>query len=135
MYNLFYRSLGQEVYLSVQEADYEIASYARQQGCMGILGQDSDFIIYDRFVQIKEFSFSYNKNCICTFEVRPIVQMFNFGIIWIFFSLVLPQCPLLVCGKAACRNPDHCPLRPTEALSKCWIGHQSVATAGLSSWK
>lgn len=52
-----YRSLGQEVYLSVQEADYEIARYARQHGSMGILGQDSDFIIYDRFVQVKEFFF------------------------------------------------------------------------------
>ncbi|XP_068587179.1 constitutive coactivator of peroxisome proliferator-activated receptor gamma [Cebidichthys violaceus] len=41
------RSLGQEVFCSVQEADYEIASYARQHGSMGILGQDSDFIIYD----------------------------------------------------------------------------------------
>ncbi|XP_039989941.1 constitutive coactivator of peroxisome proliferator-activated receptor gamma isoform X2 [Xiphias gladius] len=41
------RSLGQEVFCSVQEADYEIANYARQHGSMGILGQDSDFIIYD----------------------------------------------------------------------------------------
>ncbi|XP_042342244.1 constitutive coactivator of peroxisome proliferator-activated receptor gamma isoform X2 [Plectropomus leopardus] len=41
------RSLGQEVFCSVQEADYEIASYARQHGSFGILGQDSDFIIYD----------------------------------------------------------------------------------------
>ncbi|XP_030271468.1 constitutive coactivator of peroxisome proliferator-activated receptor gamma [Sparus aurata] len=41
------RSLGQEVFSSVQEADYEIASYARQHGSLGILGQDSDFIIYD----------------------------------------------------------------------------------------
>ncbi|KAK5935131.1 hypothetical protein CgunFtcFv8_020517 [Champsocephalus gunnari] len=41
------RSLGQEVFCSVREADYEIASYARQHGSMGILGQDSDFIIYD----------------------------------------------------------------------------------------
>ncbi|XP_040017743.2 constitutive coactivator of peroxisome proliferator-activated receptor gamma isoform X1 [Gasterosteus aculeatus] len=41
------RSLGQSVFCSEQEADYEIASYARQHGCMGILGQDSDFIIYD----------------------------------------------------------------------------------------
>ncbi|XP_074469019.1 constitutive coactivator of peroxisome proliferator-activated receptor gamma [Sebastes fasciatus] len=41
------RSLGQEVICSVQEADYEIASYARQHGSMGILGQDSDFLIYD----------------------------------------------------------------------------------------
>ncbi|XP_068614221.1 constitutive coactivator of peroxisome proliferator-activated receptor gamma-like [Brachionichthys hirsutus] len=41
------RSLGQEVFSSIQEADYEIASYACQHNCMGILGQDSDFIIYD----------------------------------------------------------------------------------------
>uniref|UniRef100_A0A672YD58 Family with sequence similarity 120B n=1 Tax=Sphaeramia orbicularis TaxID=375764 RepID=A0A672YD58_9TELE len=42
------KSLGQEVFLSVMEADYEISSYAREHGCMGILGQDTDFIIYDR---------------------------------------------------------------------------------------
>uniref|UniRef100_A0A3B5AVJ2 Family with sequence similarity 120B n=1 Tax=Stegastes partitus TaxID=144197 RepID=A0A3B5AVJ2_9TELE len=41
------RSLGQEVFCTVREADYEIATYARQHGSMGILGQDSDFIIYD----------------------------------------------------------------------------------------
>ncbi|XP_017274279.1 constitutive coactivator of peroxisome proliferator-activated receptor gamma [Kryptolebias marmoratus] len=41
------RSLGQEVFCSVREADYEIASYACQHDSMGILGQDSDFIIYD----------------------------------------------------------------------------------------
>lgn len=41
------RSLGQDVFCTVREADYEIASYARQHSCMGILGQDSDFIIYD----------------------------------------------------------------------------------------
>ncbi|KAM7015745.1 constitutive coactivator of peroxisome proliferator-activated receptor gamma [Tautogolabrus adspersus] len=42
------RLLGQEVFCSVREADYEIASYARQHKSMGILGQDSDYIIYDR---------------------------------------------------------------------------------------
>ncbi|KAM8893656.1 LOW QUALITY PROTEIN: constitutive coactivator of peroxisome proliferator-activated receptor gamma [Spinachia spinachia] len=36
-----------QVWCSVQEAYYEIASYARPHGCMSILGQDSDFIIYD----------------------------------------------------------------------------------------
>ncbi|XP_057673354.1 constitutive coactivator of peroxisome proliferator-activated receptor gamma [Corythoichthys intestinalis] len=41
------RTLGQDVFCSVQEADYEIACYAHRHGCMGILGQDSDFIIYD----------------------------------------------------------------------------------------
>lgn len=49
-----YRSLGQEVFSSTQDADYEIASYARQHNCMGILGQDSDFIIYDRFVKVRK---------------------------------------------------------------------------------
>lgn len=42
------RSLGQEVFCTVQEADYEIASYAGQHSSMGILGQDSDFLIFDR---------------------------------------------------------------------------------------
>ncbi|XP_070690588.1 constitutive coactivator of peroxisome proliferator-activated receptor gamma [Pempheris klunzingeri] len=41
------RSLGQVVFRSVQEADYEIANYALQHNSMGILGQDSDFIIYN----------------------------------------------------------------------------------------
>ncbi|XP_077376110.1 constitutive coactivator of peroxisome proliferator-activated receptor gamma isoform X2 [Festucalex cinctus] len=41
------RTLGQDVFCSVQEADYEIACYARRHGCMGILGQDSDFIIFN----------------------------------------------------------------------------------------
>lgn len=43
-----FRSLGQEVFCSVREADYEIASYARCHGSMGILAQDSDFIIFNR---------------------------------------------------------------------------------------
>ncbi|XP_067447979.1 constitutive coactivator of peroxisome proliferator-activated receptor gamma [Thunnus thynnus] len=41
------RSLGQEVFSTVQEADYEIARYACRHGSMGILGQDTDFLIYD----------------------------------------------------------------------------------------
>ncbi|XP_077420629.1 constitutive coactivator of peroxisome proliferator-activated receptor gamma isoform X2 [Vanacampus margaritifer] len=41
------RTLGQDVFCSVQEADYEIACYAHRHGCMGILGQDSDFIIFN----------------------------------------------------------------------------------------
>lgn len=48
-------SLGQEVFCSLREADYEIASYARQHSSMGILGQDTDFVIYDRFGKIMIF--------------------------------------------------------------------------------
>lgn len=43
------KSLGQEVKCSTREADFEIASYANSHAhdCMGILSQDSDFVIYD----------------------------------------------------------------------------------------
>lgn len=41
------KSLGQKVFCSVREADFEIANYARENKCLGILGQDTDFIIYD----------------------------------------------------------------------------------------
>ncbi|MGH0126677.1 UNVERIFIED_CONTAM: hypothetical protein FKN15_021199 [Acipenser sinensis] len=41
------KSLGVETWCSVREADYEIASYGLFHNCMGILGQDSDYLIYD----------------------------------------------------------------------------------------
>ncbi|XP_028298861.1 constitutive coactivator of peroxisome proliferator-activated receptor gamma isoform X2 [Gouania willdenowi] len=41
------RSLGLTVFRSEKEADYEIAAYAAENHCMGILGQDSDFIIFE----------------------------------------------------------------------------------------
>ncbi|KAK3573714.1 hypothetical protein QTP86_032076 [Hemibagrus guttatus] len=41
------KSLGQETYCSVREGDYEIAEYALCNNCIGILSQDTDFIIYD----------------------------------------------------------------------------------------
>ncbi|TRY91547.1 hypothetical protein DNTS_004980 [Danionella cerebrum] len=41
------KSLGQETHCSVREGDYEIAHFALSQNCMGILGQDTDFVIYD----------------------------------------------------------------------------------------
>ncbi|KAL4640861.1 constitutive coactivator of peroxisome proliferator-activated receptor gamma [Arapaima gigas] len=41
------KSMGQETWSTVCEADFEVASYARRHGCMGILGQDTDFLIFD----------------------------------------------------------------------------------------
>ncbi|KAI7805685.1 constitutive coactivator of peroxisome proliferator-activated receptor gamma [Triplophysa rosa] len=41
------KKLGQETWCSVREGDYEIADYALSHNCMGILGQDTDFIIYN----------------------------------------------------------------------------------------
>ncbi|GLG99189.1 Uncharacterized protein GBIM_05708 [Gryllus bimaculatus] len=40
-------SEGCEVHRSVKECDEEIADYARQHNCFAILGQDSDYVIYD----------------------------------------------------------------------------------------
>lgn len=61
----------------MQEADYEIASYARQHSSMGILSQDSDFLIYDRFVKVRILLFfRFKKNAgfgiICgkTFQLK-----------------------------------------------------------------
>lgn len=36
-----------QVFTSIQECDYEIAEYARNHGSFAILGQDTDYIIYE----------------------------------------------------------------------------------------
>ncbi|KAM4866251.1 constitutive coactivator of peroxisome proliferator-activated receptor gamma [Thomomys bottae] len=41
------KTLGQETLCSLQEADYEVSSYGRQHNCLGILGEDTDYLIYD----------------------------------------------------------------------------------------
>lgn len=41
------KSLGQETWCSVREGDYEVAHYALSNNCMAILGQDTDFVVYD----------------------------------------------------------------------------------------
>ncbi|XP_047591198.1 constitutive coactivator of peroxisome proliferator-activated receptor gamma isoform X4 [Lutra lutra] len=41
------KTLGQETLCSLQEADYEVASYGLRNNCLGILGEDTDYLIYD----------------------------------------------------------------------------------------
>ncbi|XP_045861216.1 constitutive coactivator of peroxisome proliferator-activated receptor gamma isoform X1 [Meles meles] len=41
------KTLGQETLCSLQEADYEVASYGLQNNCLGILGEDTDYLVYD----------------------------------------------------------------------------------------
>ncbi|NXX26818.1 F120B protein, partial [Nicator chloris] len=41
------KSLGQETVCTLQEADFEVAAYGLQHNCVGILGQDSDYLIYN----------------------------------------------------------------------------------------
>ncbi|KAG8444345.1 hypothetical protein GDO86_009507 [Hymenochirus boettgeri] len=47
--------LGQEVISSSVEADYEVAAYGLQHNCLGILGEDSDYLIFDT---VRYFSIS-----------------------------------------------------------------------------
>ncbi|KAM7135817.1 constitutive coactivator of peroxisome proliferator-activated receptor gamma isoform 2-T2 [Molossus nigricans] len=41
------KALGQETLCSLQEADYEVAAYGLQHHCLGILGEDTDYLVYD----------------------------------------------------------------------------------------
>ncbi|NXJ29389.1 F120B protein, partial [Dicrurus megarhynchus] len=41
------KSLGQKTVCTLQEADFEVAAYGLQHNCLGILGQDSDYLIYN----------------------------------------------------------------------------------------
>ncbi|XP_060128819.1 constitutive coactivator of peroxisome proliferator-activated receptor gamma [Zootoca vivipara] len=50
------KTLGQETICSLREGDYEVASYALHNNCMGILGEDTDYLIFDTapYFSIKE---------------------------------------------------------------------------------
>ncbi|KAF3686312.1 Constitutive coactivator of peroxisome proliferator-activated receptor gamma [Channa argus] len=82
------RSLGQEVFCSQQEADYEIASYSRQHGSMGILGQDSDFIIYDSAPYFSVAKLRINSLTTVLYDRQRFCQA---------IGLAVNQLPLLAC--------------------------------------
>ncbi|XP_032374758.1 constitutive coactivator of peroxisome proliferator-activated receptor gamma isoform X3 [Etheostoma spectabile] len=82
------RSLGQEVFCSVREADYEIASYARQHGSMGILGQDSDFIIYDSALYLSVAKLRIDSLTTVMYHQQRLCQT---------IGLTVTQLPLLAC--------------------------------------
>lgn len=82
------RSLGQEVFCSVREADYEIASYARRHGSIGILGQDSDFIIYDSAPYLSVAKLQINSLTTLMYDRQRLCR--NIG-------LSVTQLPLLAC--------------------------------------
>ncbi|XP_012736463.2 constitutive coactivator of peroxisome proliferator-activated receptor gamma [Fundulus heteroclitus] len=82
------RSLGQKVFCSVREADYEIASYARRHGSMGILGQDSDFIIYDSAPYLSVAKLRINGLTTVMYDRQKVCR--NIG-------LAVTQLPLLAC--------------------------------------
>ncbi|XP_045150432.1 constitutive coactivator of peroxisome proliferator-activated receptor gamma isoform X1 [Echinops telfairi] len=50
------KALGQETHCSLQEADYEVAERGLWEGCLGILGEDTDYLIYNTcpYLSIRE---------------------------------------------------------------------------------
>ncbi|KAM4040931.1 constitutive coactivator of peroxisome proliferator-activated receptor gamma isoform 2-T3 [Anomaloglossus baeobatrachus] len=53
------KALGQEIICSQVEGDYEVAAYALKHNCLGILGEDSDYLIFKTAPY-----FSINKLCL-----------------------------------------------------------------------
>ncbi|XP_041634176.1 constitutive coactivator of peroxisome proliferator-activated receptor gamma, partial [Cheilinus undulatus] len=82
------RQLGQEVFCSVREADYEIASYASQHKSMGILGQDSDFIIYDSASYLSVEKLRVDNLTTVLYDQQRLCQT---------VGLTVSQLPLLAC--------------------------------------
>uniref|UniRef100_A0A672GK24 Family with sequence similarity 120B n=1 Tax=Salarias fasciatus TaxID=181472 RepID=A0A672GK24_SALFA len=117
------RSLKQEVFCSVQETDYEIANYARQNNCMGILGQDTDFIIYDSAPY-----FSVSKLWMKTL----ITVMYDRHKLCQNIGLTTAQLPLLSC---LLRNDVVSEEKTQHIRNQGWAGHREVRevsrTAGL----
>ncbi|XP_026234848.1 constitutive coactivator of peroxisome proliferator-activated receptor gamma [Anabas testudineus] len=81
-------SLGQEVFCSLREADYEIASYARQHSSMGILGQDTDFVIYDSAPYLSVAKLRINSMTTVLYDRQRLCQT---------IGLSVNQLPLLAC--------------------------------------
>ncbi|XP_074165375.1 constitutive coactivator of peroxisome proliferator-activated receptor gamma isoform X1 [Sminthopsis crassicaudata] len=82
------KSLGQETVCSLQEADYEVASYGLQNNCLGILGEDTDYLIYNTCPY-----FSINKLCLNSL----VTVMFSRENLCQRLGLNVTDLPLLAC--------------------------------------
>ncbi|XP_074846313.1 constitutive coactivator of peroxisome proliferator-activated receptor gamma isoform X2 [Carettochelys insculpta] len=82
------KSLGQETICSLQEADYEVASFGLQNNCMGILGQDTDYLIYNTSPY-----FSIDKFCLD----RMVTVMYSREILCHTLGLNVTDLPLFAC--------------------------------------
>lgn len=82
------KSLGQETRCSVREADYEISDYALSHNCMGILGQDTDFVIYNTVPYLSINKLSLNNMTTVLFSRERLCQV---------LKLHMTDLPLLAC--------------------------------------
>uniref|UniRef100_A0A8C2Y6M1 Constitutive coactivator of peroxisome proliferator-activated receptor gamma n=1 Tax=Coturnix japonica TaxID=93934 RepID=A0A8C2Y6M1_COTJA len=82
------KSLGQKTVCTLQEADFEVAAYALEHNCMGILGQDSDYLIYNTSPY-----FSIEKLCLD----RLVTVMYSREDVCRALGLSMKHLPLFAC--------------------------------------
>ncbi|XP_051854153.1 constitutive coactivator of peroxisome proliferator-activated receptor gamma isoform X2 [Antechinus flavipes] len=108
------KSLGQETVCSLQEADYEVASYGLQNNCLGILGEDTDYLIYNTCPY-----FSINKLCLDSL----VTVMFSRENLCQSLGLSVTDLPLLACLL----GNDTVPEGMLESFrQKCLSGYSSA---------
>ncbi|XP_051773647.1 constitutive coactivator of peroxisome proliferator-activated receptor gamma isoform X5 [Ctenopharyngodon idella] len=82
------KSLGQETRCSVREGDYEVSNYALSHNCMGILGQDTDFVIYNTVPYLSISKLNLNRMTTVLFSRERLCQV---------LKLHMTDLPLLSC--------------------------------------
>ncbi|KAI2657548.1 Constitutive coactivator of peroxisome proliferator-activated receptor gamma [Labeo rohita] len=82
------KSLGQETRISTREGDYEISDYALSHNCMGILGQDTDFVIYNTVPYLSINKLNLNNMTTVLFSRERLCQV---------LKLHMSDLPLLAC--------------------------------------
>uniref|UniRef100_A0A7N4PTT3 Constitutive coactivator of peroxisome proliferator-activated receptor gamma n=2 Tax=Sarcophilus harrisii TaxID=9305 RepID=A0A7N4PTT3_SARHA len=108
------KSLGQETVCSLQEADYEVASYGLQNNCLGILGEDTDYLIYNTCPY-----FSINKLCLDSL----VTVMYSRENLCQSLGLSVTDLPLLACLL----GNDTVPEGMLESFrQKCLSGYSSA---------
>ncbi|XP_053794484.1 constitutive coactivator of peroxisome proliferator-activated receptor gamma isoform X1 [Vidua chalybeata] len=82
------KSLGQKTVCTLQEADFEVAAYGLQHNCIGILGQDSDYLIYNTCPY-----FSIENLCLD----RLVTVMYSREVLCHVLGISLTHLPLFAC--------------------------------------
>ncbi|XP_030051815.1 constitutive coactivator of peroxisome proliferator-activated receptor gamma isoform X2 [Microcaecilia unicolor] len=106
------KSLGQEVFCSKQEADYEVAAYGLQNKCMGILGEDTDYLIFNTVPYFSISNLKLNQLVTVTFSREILCDTLGLGM------TDLPLFACLVCNdtipedmfrafQRKCMSSDH----------------------------
>ncbi|NXI13903.1 F120B protein, partial [Irena cyanogastra] len=82
------KSLGQKTVCTLQEADFEVAAYGLQHNCIGILGQDSDYLIYNTcpYFSIENLSLD-----------RLVTVMYSREVLCRVLGISLTHLPLFAC--------------------------------------